>query len=145
MKIKYRYGDILTTESKYIAHCVNMQYVMNSGVAKCIRESYPKAYEDYMSSELKLGRVIISTNEPHNIIHIVGQEFYGRTGLYVKYQALEKAFKIINSKVESTSISYPLIGCGLAGGDWNIVSRLLEENSSNYEPIVYILNDRVPY
>lgn len=146
MKIEYEYGNILDTKTRYIAHCVNAQHVMGSGVAKAIREAYPKAYEDYISSTLKLGKVILSKNKPHNILHIVGQEYYGRdTGkIYVDYFALRQGFATINKNINE-SISFPMIGCGLAGGNWQIVSEILKEESTNFQPIVYLLNDKVPY
>lgn len=145
MKIKYEYGDILTTKAKYIAHCVNAQHAMNSGVARAIRERYPKSYDDYMSSALKLGKVILSKNEPHNILHIVGQEYYGRElgRRYVDYVALRRGIATINKNI-SEPIAFPMIGCGLAGGNWNIVSDIIEEESTNFQPIVYLLNDSIP-
>lgn len=149
MQIEYRYGDLLTTDSSYIGHCVNAQGKMRSGVAKVIREKYPKAYEDYMSvyveKGLKLGTVIASVNNPHTILHIVGQRYYGNDGrLYLDYQALRRAVDILDRNVTGT-VSFPLIGCGLAGGDWKLVSEIIEEGSTNFQPIVYVLDDKVPY
>ncbi len=145
MEIEYRYGDVLTTDSRYIAHCVNAQHKMASGVAKCIRERYPKAYDDYMESTLPLGKVILSINEPHNILHIVGQKFYGYDSrVYVDYPALRRGIATINKNI-SEPVSFPMIGCGLAGGDWNIVSAIIQEESTNFQPIVYGLNDEVIY
>lgn len=149
MKIDYRYGNILHTNVKYIGHCVNAQGRMASGVAKAIREKYPKAYTDYMAfyeeGKVKLGKVLLSTNTPHNILHIVGQNHYGYDGKqYVDYLALRKAFKQIN-KLLSEPVAFPLIGCGLAGGDWRIVSAIIEEESINFQPIVYTLDDEVPF
>ena len=147
MKIIYRHGDILDTDTKYIAHCVNAQGKMASGVAKAIRSRYPKAYDDYIdtynTSGLQLGKVICSTNVPHDILHIVGQKYYGYDkATYVDYVALRRAFATINKNVKS-SVSLPLIGCGLAGGNWQIVSAIIEEEFTNIQPIVYSLNDEV--
>lgn len=148
MKIIYRTGNLLTTNTKFIAHCVNAQGRMASGVAKAIKERYPKAYDDYIEwhaeGRLKLGRVLCSTNSPHLILHLCGQEFYGNDGrTYIDYQALEKCFTRLNSLVDE-EISFPMIGCGLAGGKWEIVSRILEE-TSKFQPIVYMLNDTIPH
>lgn len=141
------YGDILTTDAKYIGHCVNAQYAMNSGVAKAIRERYPKAYQDYMDSPaLPLGKVILSKNEPHNILHIVGQKYYGyKGGRYVSYPALRKGFNTINKNLAGNKIALPRIGCGLAGGEWSIVSEIIEEELKDMDVVVYYLNDEIPY
>lgn len=149
MLIEYRYGDILTTDSKYIAHCVNAQGVMRSGVAKAIRDEFPKAFtvyrETYETKGLTLGHVIGADCGGKVILNIVGQEFYGRDGrLYIDYVALRKGIHSINKNI-SEPVSFPLIGCGLAGGDWQIVSAIIEEESTNFQPIVYSLDDEVPY
>jgi len=149
MKIEQRYGDLLTTDSKYIAHCVNAQGKMRSGVAKAIREAYPKAYDDYIetynTTGLKLGKVILSKNEPHNILHIVGQENYGYDGrVYLSYKALRVGVRSIN-RIISEPVSFPLIGCGLAGGNWQLVQEILEQESTNFQPIVYLLNDEIKF
>jgi O-acetyl-ADP-ribose deacetylase (regulator of RNase III) len=120
VEIEYRYGDLLKTEIPYIAHCVNTQGTMGAGVAKTIRQLYPKAYTDYIevydSGGLKLGKVICSINEPHNVLHIVGQSRYGNDGFqYLNYIALRRGLKTINKNVQSR-VAFPLIGCGLAGG-----------------------------
>lgn len=146
MDIDYQYGDILTTDAKYIAHCVNAQHAMNSGVARAIRDRYPKAYDDYMSSVLSMGKVILSKNEPHNILHIVGQEFYGRAPghRYVDYPSLRKGIATINKHI-SEPVAFPRIGCGLAGGDWVVVAKIIEEEATNFQPIVFSFDDEVPF
>ena len=32
----------------------------------------------------------------------------------------------------------PQIGCGLAGGDWNIISKIIESECTNVFPVVYL-------
>ena len=49
MKIEYRKGDLFQTEIKTIVHGCNAQGVMGSGVAKIIRDKYPKAYDRYVA------------------------------------------------------------------------------------------------
>lgn len=149
MIIEQRYGDILNTDTKYIAHCVNAQGKMASGVARAIRNRYPKAYSDYMevfhNSGLPLGKVIASVNKPHTVLHIVGQQTYGYDGrTYVNYRALRRGIRTINKNFNEP-VSFPLIGCGLAGGDWSIVRSIIEEESTNFQPVVYVLNDEIPF
>lgn len=149
MQIQYRYGDILTTDTKYIAHCCNAQGKMNSGVAKAIRAAYPKAFrvyrDSYETKGLFLGQVIGADCGKHVILNIIGQQNYGYDGKrYVDYQAIRKAMASINKNV-TEPVSFPLIGCGLAGGDWTIMSQIIEEEATNFQPIVYALNDEVPF
>lgn len=149
MKIEYRYGDVLTTDSKYIAHCCNAQGKMNSGVAKAIRNKYPKAFtvyrDSYETKGLFLGQVIGADCGDHLILNIIGQKYYGYDGqTYVDYPAIRKALNSINKNI-AEPVSFPLIGCGLAGGDWTIMSQIIEEESTNFQPIVYAFNDEVPF
>jgi len=149
MKIEYRYGNILNTDTKYIAQCVNAQGVMGAGLAKELRDIYPKVYEVYLNkyhtTGLKLGQVIPVDCGKHIIVNIVGQKYYGSDGSrYVDYPALRKGLQIMNRHI-TEPVSFPLIGCGLAGGDWSIVSDIIEEECTNFQPIVWSLDDEVPY
>ncbi len=150
MEILKRYGDITTTEARYICHCVNAQGKMRSGVAKAIRDKFPRAYEvykeKYESGELRLGSVIGADCGTHIILNLVGQEFYGREPgrVYVSYRALRKGIQLINENI-TEPVAFPLIGCGLAGGDWRLVREIIEEESTRFQPIVYLLNDEVPF
>ena len=47
MITKYIIGDITETELKYIAHGVNCQNVMGSGVAKALYTKFPEVKERY--------------------------------------------------------------------------------------------------
>jgi O-acetyl-ADP-ribose deacetylase (regulator of RNase III) len=38
-------------------------------------------------------------------------------------------------------IAMPLIGASLGGGDWNIISEIIEKACSHVKPIVYHLED----
>lgn len=150
MKIEYRVGNILTTDCKYICHCVNMQGRYNSGVAKEIRYEYPKAYELYYEAYLEraihLGQIIGADCGKHIILNLVGQRYYGREPgrVYADYIALRKGFQSINKNI-SEAVAFPLIGCGTAGGDWKIVSSILEEESTNFQPVVYQFDDEIKY
>ena len=67
MKIEYITGDLLQTDVKHIIHGCNSKGVMGSGVAKVLREKYPRAYQDYNdvynNYGLELGDVIVSVQD----------------------------------------------------------------------------------
>jgi O-acetyl-ADP-ribose deacetylase (regulator of RNase III) len=66
------------------------------------------------------------------IMNAITQEFYGReTGKqYVSYQAIYKAFdkiaKYARVSDHPKTVNYPLIGAGLGGGDWAIISNIID-------------------
>lgn len=65
---------------------------------------------------------------------------YGRSGRHTDYAALEKGFDdILNYVIEYDipEIAMPYkIGCGLGGGDWNIVKSIIEQKFADYDGIV---------
>lgn len=152
-KIIYKTGDLLESEEQIIVHQVNAQGVMASGIAKAIREKYPEVYDDYKRHEqengLELADVIITEcYDGRYVFSIVGQKNYGRDGIqYTSNDALGHAFIKINKafqeRFETTGVKLrfgmPKIGCGLGGGDWKLISRILEMVSDNFQPVVYTL------
>lgn len=149
MSIEYRYGDLLETDCRYICHCVNAQGKMASGVAKAIRSKFPKAYDvytlAYAEGRLRLGAVIGADCGEKVILNLVGQKYYGNDRrLYLNYTALRRGLSLINKNIKEP-VAFPAIGCGLAGGDWKLVSSIIEEETTNFTPVVYLLNDSVPF
>jgi O-acetyl-ADP-ribose deacetylase (regulator of RNase III) len=47
MNIDYVHGDIFTTNCEYLIHGCNSG-IDGAGVAKMIKQKYPKAYDDYL-------------------------------------------------------------------------------------------------
>ena len=95
--MKYVKGDLLKAEEKYIAHGCNAQGVMGSGVAKVIKEKWPKAYKDYLldlkaineTRDRSLGAVLPSIQRDDKVIlNLITQEFFGTEKRQVNYAAL---------------------------------------------------------
>lgn len=127
-------GDLLDITEGYIGHQVNTYGVFNAGLAKQIRLKYPAVYEAYIQKNRaegwQLGDVqVVKLKEPEglSICNIAGQSTYGRTGLHTNYAALEEGLRKLNKYSEAgLQVYLPYkIGCGLAGGDWTIVSEII--------------------
>lgn len=138
MITKYINECITTTELKYIGHGVNCQNVMGSGVAKALYEKFPEVKERYHSycdwakerGEDVLGNTISVLSKDKFIYNLFTQFNYGYDGKkYVNYAAIVLCFdklKMIKHRFDGP-IAIPKIGCGLAGGDWNIVEQLIND------------------
>ena len=128
-------GDLLKVKRGIICHQVNCKYVMGAGLAAQIRKAYPEHYSDYMSRYAHLGGLCITQiNSDLYVIGIYGQDSYGRNGLYTDYAALEKGLRSVSifAKEKGLPIYLPFgIGCGLAGGDWQIVSNIIDRVASD--------------
>lgn len=124
-------GDILNIREGIIVHQVNCRRVMGAGLAKKIRELYPEHYMDFMSMAPALGKVFTTKVEKNlYIAGIYGQDRYGRDGCYTDYDALRRGLKRIRVIAQQLELDVYIpygIGCGLAGGDWNIVYKMIEE------------------
>lgn len=144
-KIEYRQGDLITTDITHIVHGCNSLGVMGSGVAKAIRNKYPQAYRDYNdvynSNGLELGDAVFSVqNDGKIIVNAITQKNFGRARneVYVSYWAIAEVLR----KIESfgiKEIAMPMIGAGLANGDWNVISAIIENTLTKTKPVVYQL------
>ena len=117
-----------------IIHGCNCMCTMGRGIAKSIRESYPEAYEadcqTEKASKEKLGTyssVGVSKNGNDFTIVNAYTQFDWRGKKNADYEAIRAVFKRIKSDFTGLRIGYPLIGAGLAGGDWSIISAIIEE------------------
>lgn len=146
MRILYKKGDLFECEESIIAHGCNAKGVMGSGVAKIVREKFPNAYELYVREHklygLQLGEVYGfdggGDGEYKHILNCITQQSYGH-GVQVSYSAIASCMLRINYKHKGASIAMPKIGAGLGGGDWNRISQIIEECSTDFQPVVYEL------
>ena len=155
--IDYRIGDMFKGEHSYIAHGCNAQGVMGSGVAKIVKDNYRYAYDTYRhvydTEGLKLGLVIasamnmsmcLSSNVPPKIFNCITQDHFGIDQRYANYGAIQQCIQEIDGYFEHKSsswplysVAFPMIGAGLAGGDWGIISQIIERESNHFQPVVY--------
>lgn len=134
-------GDLLSVDKGFIVHGCNAQGVMRSGVAKQIREKYPKVYKKYIQEHarkpLKVGDIIpVQVTDDLVIINAITQKYYGReeNHRYVSYDGLDLAFQRINSYIGKGELHFPLIGAGLAQGNWYVIEEIITDKI-NYKNI----------
>lgn len=135
--MKYIEGDLiqLTLDGYFdvIAHGTNCFCTMGSGIAKQIRNTWPQVYEldclTIKGDEGKLGTIGVWCS-PENKYHIVNaytQYRYGRDKMHVDYDAVKSCMRWIKHFYHGNRIGLPMIGAGLAGGDWKIIESIIEE------------------
>lgn len=134
--IKYIDGDVVRDAEQFelIAHCANCFCTMNSGVAPVIKAKFPEAYEvdckTIKGDKKKLGTITFTTTTNPIVVNIYGQYGYGgrKKGIRdLDYNALRSGFKLIKERFSGKKIGLPKLGAGLAGGDWEIISKIIEE------------------
>ena len=127
---------------------MNCAGVMGAGLAKQIKEKYPEVYREYKIycskhdiKEQMLGVTqYIKCHDGKIIANLFGQLGYGIYKPQTVYGALKNCLEILKQRVgqynETIAIPYN-IGCGLAGGDWNIVYSIIEEVFQDYDVTLY--------
>lgn len=119
----------------YLCHQTNCMGVMGSGIALQIRKTYPEvyaSYKDYCAQKGHwpdmLGSVqYVPCDDGVTVANLFGQYGYGRHKQQTNYEALEKAFTDIRDKGYSIVVIPYMIGCGLGGGDWAIVEKMISD------------------
>jgi len=127
---------------------------MGAGIAALIKKRYPMTFEAYQQvyegqcNHLSLGQVItVECPDGRTVFNAVTQEFYGREPgkVYVSYDAIALAIAHIDAWAQSRSademisVAFPKIGAGLANGDWERISGIIEEGATHFQPVVYVL------
>ena len=142
MAIVYKKGDVLNSGERVIVHGCNCFNTMGSGMAKQIKAQYPEAYKvDQITTKGdrgKLGRFSHAVIDDVIIVNAYTQYRYGRDKVYVDYDALKTVITRICMDIREGTIAMPKIGCGLAGGDWDIVSEILESVSNEYNRTFHV-------
>lgn len=145
MKIIYKKGDVTQADEPVIVHGCNALGVMGGGVAKSIRDKFPKAYQlyrnEYERFGLRLGTLIDGGESGgKRIIHAITQGSYGTDRRQVNYESVYRCFEALNafaSRARADAIAMPRIGAGLGGGHWPIIATIIEETATAYQPVVY--------
>lgn len=155
--IKTVKGDLVKMAAKgefdFIAHGCNTHCAMGSGIAPQIARTFNgvlQADHDFMGGVMghsRLGKLSSATNVITDgdgnlmnmtVLNLYTQNFIGCKDKYyppVSYKAIKECFESMNSGVvewqnrthKLARVGIPLIGAGLAGGDWEIIKFLIEK------------------
>lgn len=160
MSIKIIKGDMVKSmldgKLQAYAHQANCFCTMGRGIAPLLVEANPEVAEVDKNTEAgnpyKLGTFSVTTDETKPLIYnIYGQFHWSKFKIDGKrntdYSALEGALELAfedmwDKKIKTVGI--PLIGCGLAGGDWKVVKSMIDCLASWYQidVTVFVLEDK---
>lgn len=131
-----------------IIHGCNCFNTMGAGIAKQIRATWPGAY--YVDCKTPNGDIAklgtcsqyvarVLNNKPLLIINAYTQfRYYGEENeRLVNYDAIRSVFhnlgKLTSVLGIKARIGIPRIGAGLAGGDWNVIRQIIEEETNDLD------------
>jgi len=147
--MRYEYNsDITKITSGIIAHGVNCQRVMGSGVAKALYTKWSRVRSEYMNIEPVIGSYhTVVINENLIVCNCYTQEFYGRDSSiqYASYGAINSALSELAKECDNCDnreINIPKIGSGLGGLNWMKVKELVLKIEEKYdvEFIVHLID-----
>lgn len=121
-----------------IIHGCNCQCQMGKGIALTIKNRFPAAYhadcETEKGSREKLGSYSFANIEnvansvnPLTIVNAYTQFDWRGKGVKADYQAIRSVMQKIKQDFPGKRIGYPLIGAGLAGGDWDKIAKIIDQ------------------
>lgn len=141
-------GDLLTLfENNTVNHMVhgcNCIGIMGAGLARQVAHRYPDCYEQYKELCSKhqnnpsylLGHTfdfhpkynrLFKSDPNQSVINAFTQINTGVEDSYVLHAAIKMCFIRIFNSNSHCSIGVPEIGCGIAGGDWKVVRKIIQD------------------
>lgn len=138
--MKHVVGDLLELfkqgEFDIIVHGCNCGHNFGDGLAKSIRQQFPEAYKADLETPIwahsKKGDYSFAET-PHGIIVNAYTQFWWsgagpKGGPLCEYDAVKKVFAKLKRLHggEGLRFGIPAIGAARAGGDWNVISKIID-------------------
>ncbi|WPQ61509.1 macro domain-containing protein [Chitinophaga sancti] len=153
--ITYVEGDLLVAAKagKFdaIVHGCNCFCTQKKGIAALIAKAFgsdkfPLEAKHYKGDRTKPGKIDYQTitlpsQQPLTIINAYTQYDY-RGEKPFDPLAFRHCMQAINSRFKGAHIGMPLIGAGLAGGDWDEISKIIAAELTNCQVTVVRLQQR---
>lgn len=139
--MKHMEGDIISLAKAGVFDVIiqgnNCFHTMNAGLAKQIKGHFNAAYladlrtkhghkgklGTFSHADIQIGAHTLT------VINAYTQFRYGGGVKNADYGAIRGCFREMKKEYGGKNLrfGYPLIGCGLAGGDWGVVKPIIDE------------------
>ena len=156
--MRERQGNLITLAQEgyfdVITHGCNCFCTMGAGIAPQMAKAFgadkfPMEAPQYRGDRNKMGTIDYEWQDisipfgKHKLVVVNSytQFHYGRNhsdgvDMPVDYDAIKLCMRKINQEFRGKTIGLPLIGCGLAGGDWSIVKKIIKQELNMMDPWV---------
>lgn len=143
-------GDLLKLATQgvfeVIVHGCNCHHQMGAGIAKSIRAAFPAAYDADLKTEKgsrdKLGTYSSARIDLHDhaltVVNAYTQFHWRGPGVKADYDAIRAVFSRISQDFDGQRIGYPMLGAGLAGGDWQTIAAIIDEQLAGQDHTLVI-------
>ena len=140
MEIKYIKGDATAPEvegNKIIAHICNDIGGWGRGFVLAISNKWKAPEGEYRKwaaskDNFELGKIqVVKCDEEIFVANMIGQEGIKKKGNKppIRYEAVQSALRELSKEASAlkASIHMPRIGCGLAGGKWEEIEPIIQQ------------------
>jgi O-acetyl-ADP-ribose deacetylase (regulator of RNase III) len=139
-----------------IVHGCNCFNTQRSGLAPQMvknfqTDTFPMEAEKYKGDINKLGTIdymvftqTVGTNEfdfsemDLTVVNAYTQYSFGTDRQHLDYDALRLCLRKVNHIFKGKKVGLPLLGAGLAGGDWTLIKKIIQEELTDVTTIVVI-------
>lgn len=154
MSLTYETGDATQPTGpapQIIAHICNDVGGWGAGFVLAIsqrwsdpEDQYQRWYDDRSMNDFGLGAVqFVPVTTEITVANMIGQRDITSSadGPPIRYKAVEAALGVVATRARElgASVHMPRIGSGLAGGDWTIIERIVEQALAGVDVTVYDL------
>lgn len=144
-------GDATTPSiegNKIIAHICNDIGAWGKGFVLAVSKRWSEPEKEYKKwykngASFELGEVqFVQVSGDIYVANMIGQRDIRRSksGPPIRYEAVDKCLEKVGDKAIElvASIHMPRIGCGLAGGKWEEIEKLINKNLGSKGIAVYV-------
>jgi O-acetyl-ADP-ribose deacetylase (regulator of RNase III) len=146
-------GDLiemaLDGEFDVIIHGCNCFGKFGAGIAKQIAAEWPVVIgaDAKAGGADKLGTYsACRVGDKHGgwlcVVNAYTQFGYGRGRMNADYKAIQSVFRKIKRDFGGEKIGIPMIGAGLAGGSWKIISEIIDTEMGNSDLTLVLFDKR---
>ena len=143
--LTYVKGDATEPEGdgmKFIVHCCNNVGGWGAGFVMALSARWDQPEEDYRQAfkkikeqgfdYLPLGAIyVVEVEDDITVVNLIGQHSVGNNyGVPpIRYEAIQQGLKglVPVVKLAKGSVHMPRMGAGLAGGDWDVIEKIIKE------------------
>lgn len=128
--LTYRRTSVMDSPAQTLVNTVNCVGVMGKGIAKAFKDRYPAMFLAYKricdQNLLEPGKLWLWQGPDHSVLNFPTKQHWRNPS---RIEWIELGLKKFVDSYESrgiTSISFPRLGCGNGGLDWDDVRPLME-------------------
>lgn len=124
-----------------IIHGCNCMWAMGAGIAKGIKATFPEAYEADCATPKgergKLGTISTARIERNGrvltVVNAYTQFHWRGKKPLADYDAIRFTTREVAQGFAGQRIGYPRIGAGMAGGDWDRIAKIIDEELASQD------------